>query len=161
MERWANRKFSEDPSPPNASSISFLAEFGNRSVLFTGDARSGSLIEGIDRLLAERGATKLKIDAFKVPHHGSKNNLSNELMERIDAKHFLLSSSGHKYNHPDSDAVARIIFHSEKPILHFNYWSKDNKDWDRSTWKAELGYETVFPEESEPGLAVEFDVKDR
>jgi hypothetical protein len=161
VERWANRKFSEDPSPPNASSISFLAEYGNRSVLFTGDARSGSLIEGIDRLLAERGATRLKIDAFKVPHHGSKNNLSNELMERIDAKHFLLSSSGHKYNHPDSDAVARIIFHSEKPILHFNYWSKDNKDWDRSTWKAELGYETVFPEESEPGLAVEFDVKER
>ena len=160
VERWANRAFSEDPSPPNASSISFLAEYGNRSVLFTGDARSGSLIQGIDRLLAERGVAKLKIDAFKVPHHGSKNNLSNEVMQRIDSKHFLLSSSGAKFNHPDSDAVARIIHHSEKPILHFNYFTKDNKDWDRSTWKTELGYETYFPEEGQEGLVVEFDVKE-
>jgi beta-lactamase superfamily II metal-dependent hydrolase len=157
VERWANRKFSEDPSAPNASSISFLAEYGNRSVLFTGDARSGSLIEGLDRLLAERGETKLKIDAFKVPHHGSKNNLSNELMERIDSKHFLISSSGRKFNHPDSDSVARIIFHSQNPILHFNYWTKDNKDWDRATWKSELGYDTVFPEQDQTGLVVEFD----
>jgi beta-lactamase superfamily II metal-dependent hydrolase len=160
VERWANRKFSEDPSAPNASSISFLAEYGNRSVLFTGDARSGSLIEGIDRLLEERGISKLKIDAFKVPHHGSKNNLSNEVMERIDSKHFLLSSSGAKFNHPDSDAVARIIFHSEKPTLHFNYFSKDNKDWDRTAWKSELGYDTVFPDQGQSGLVVEFDVKD-
>lgn len=160
LERWSNRAFSEDPSPPNASSISFLAEYGNRSVLFTGDARSGSLIEGIDRLLIERRKSKLSLDAFKVPHHGSKNNLSNELMERIDSKHFLFSSSGHKYNHPDSDAVARVIFHSKNPILYFNYWSKDNKDWDRTAWKSELGYDTVFPEQNQTGLVVEFDVKD-
>ena len=160
VERWANRQFSEDPSPPNASSISFLAEYGNRSVVFTGDARSGSLIQGLDRLLAERGVEKLKVDAFKVPHHGSKNNLSNELMQRIDSKHFLLSSSGRKFNHPDSDSVARIIHHSTKPTLHFNYWSKDNKDWDRANWKSELSYDTSFPDEGQSGLVFELDVKD-
>ena len=160
VERWANRKFSEDPSAPNASSISFLAEYGNRSVVFTGDARSGSLIQGLDRLLAERGVSKLKIDAFKVPHHGSKNNLSNEVMQRIDSKHFLLSSSGAKFNHPDSDAVARILHHSDKPVLHFNYFSKDNKDWDRAAWKSELAYDTAFPPEGQSGIVVEFDVKD-
>jgi hypothetical protein len=124
----------------------------------TGDARSDSLIEGLDRLLKERKLDRLTIDAFKVPHHGSKNNLSNELMQRLDCKHFLVSSSGRKFNHPDDDAVARIIFHSVDPVLHFNYRSTDNKDWDRKNWKTKLGYSTVYPPQGQSGLVVEFDV---
>lgn len=158
VERWANRKFTEDPSPSNTSSISLLLEFGDRKVVLTGDARSDSLIEGIDRLLKERKLDRLAIDAFKVPHHGSKNNLSNELMKRLDCKHFLVSSSGRKFNHPDDDAVARIIFHSDDPVLHFNYRSKDNKDWDRKNWKTKLGYSTAYPPQGQSGLVVVFDV---
>jgi hypothetical protein len=157
VERWANRKFKEDPSPSNASSISLLLEYGDRSVLLTGDARSDSLIEGIDRLLKERKLDRLTIDAFKVPHHGSKNNLSNEVMKRLDCKHFLVSSSGRKFNHPDDDAIARIIFHSDDPVLHFNYRSADNKDWDRTNWKKKLGYQTDYPRAGKSGLVLEFE----
>lgn len=158
LERWANRRFEEDGSPANASSISLLLEHGGRSLLLTGDARSDSLIDGIDRLLAERGEDRLQIDMLKVPHHGSKNNVSNELMRRIDCQHFLLSSSGRKYHHPDDDAIARLLVHSDRPTLHFNYRSEDNRDWDRANWKSKLGYETVFPPPGQEGLAVEFEV---
>ena len=160
LERWANRKFTEDGSKPNASSISFLAEYGDRKVLFTGDARSDSLIEGIDRLLKERGLCKLKIDALKVPHHGSKHNVSNELMARLDCQHFLISSSGNRFNHPDDDATARLILHSDQPTLHFNYRSEDNSDWDRENWKQALGYEVVYPPPGEEGLVCEFEVEE-
>ncbi|MDF1597636.1 MAG: hypothetical protein P1T08_16275 [Acidimicrobiia bacterium] len=158
LERWANRAFAEDGSKPNASSISFLAEYGNRRVLFTGDARSNSLVEGLDRLIEERALQKLEIDALKVPHHGSKHNVSNELMQRLDCRHFLISSSGNRFHHPDDDAVARLIFHSDHPTLHFNYRSSDNEDWDRPNWKSELGYEAVYPPAGQPGLVVEFEV---
>jgi hypothetical protein len=79
-------------------------------------------------------------------------------MQRLDCKHFLVSSSGRKFNHPDDDAVARIIFHSDDPVLHFNYRSTDNKDWDRKNWKTKLGYSTVYPPQGQSGLVVEFDV---
>ena len=158
VEAWSNREFKEDTSKPNASSISFLAEYGERSVLFTGDARSDGLIEGIDRFLKERGIEKLKLDALKVPHHGSKHNVSNELMKRLDCKQFLISSSGNRFNHPDDDAVARIIRHSDAPVLHFNYRSEDNEDWDRTIWKDGLGYTARYPPAGEVGLTVEFEV---
>lgn len=158
VERWANRKFTPDTKPANGSSITLLLEFGNRKVLLTGDAHSDSLIEGLDRLLKERKLKRLKIDAFKLPHHGSKNNLSNEVMERLDCKHFLVSSSGRRFNHPDDDAIARVIFHSDNPVLHFNYRSKDNKDWDRANWKKKLQYQTEYPAAGKSGLVVEFKV---
>jgi hypothetical protein len=157
VERWANRAFKEDGSAPNASSIALLLEYKKRRVLLTGDSRSGSLIPGIDRLLAERQIDKLEIDALKVPHHGSKNNLSNDLASRLACTNFLLSSSGRKFHHPDDDAVARILLHSSDPVLHFNYRTKDNEDWDRKNWKTILGYKTAFPEGTVPGLVVNLD----
>jgi hypothetical protein len=143
VERWANRSFQEDGSVPNSSSISLLLEYKGRSALLTGDARCDSLIVGIDRLLAERSIDKLKLDVLKVPHHGSKNNLGNDLF------------SSRRFHHPDDDAIARILFHAEDPVLHFNYRSKDNKDWDRENWKGALGYRAVFPEPGKEGLVVE------
>lgn len=155
VERWANRAFTEDGSAPNGSSISLLLEYRGRSALLTGDARSDSLCEGIDRLLAERGVDKLTIDVFKLPHHGSKNNLSNEVMSRLDCKTFLVSSSGRRFHHPDDDAIARVLHHSDDPVLHFNYRSKDNEDWGRDNWMEELGYGTVYPEDGASGLVVD------
>jgi hypothetical protein len=157
VERWANRSFQEDGSVSNSSSISLLLEYKGTSALLTGDARCDSLIVGIDRLLAERGIDRLKLDVFKVPHHGSKNNLGNDLFSRITCQNFLISSSGRRFHHPDDDAVARILFHSKDPVLHFNYRSKDNKDWDRENWKTELGYRAVFPEAGRQGLIVDLD----
>lgn len=152
IERWANREFKEDSSKANGSSISLLLEYEGKSALLTGDARSDSLIEGIDRLLQQRGLDTLKIDAFKVPHHGSKHNVSNDLMRRLECKHFLVSSSGRRFHHPDDDAIARILFNSNQPKLHFNYHSEDNEDWGREPWQDELGYDTAFPDKEKPGL---------
>ena len=147
LERWANRAFKEDGSAPNASSISLLLEYKGKSALLTGDARSDSLCAGIDRLLAERGLEKLQIDVLKLPHHGSKHNVSSDLISRLRCKNFLVSSSGRRFHHPDDDAIARVLLDGEEPVLHFNYRSHDNRDWGRDTWMSELGYETVFPDE--------------
>ena len=157
VERWANRAFKEDGSAPNASSIALLLEYKKRKVLLTGDSRSGSLNTGIDRLLAERQIDQLEIDALKVPHHGSKNNVSNDLVSRLICENFLISSSGRKFHHPDDDAGARILLHSYGPTLHFNYRSKDNEDWDRKNWKTGLGYQTAYPDGAGAGLVVILD----
>jgi beta-lactamase superfamily II metal-dependent hydrolase len=117
LKTWAARKFEDDKSIPNASSISLLFEYNKKAFLFTGDATSASLVAGLDRLKKERGVSKIKVDAFKVPHHGSKNNLSTEVMKRINCTNFLISTNGSKFHHPDDDAIARIITGSSRPAL--------------------------------------------
>jgi beta-lactamase superfamily II metal-dependent hydrolase len=155
VERWAKRRFVEDTSPANPSSISLLLEYRGRSLLLTGDARSDSLCEGIDRLNTERGTDRLHVDVVKLPHHGSKNNVSNELIDRLDCHNYLFSTSGRRFHHPDDDAVARVLFNSDDPVLHFNYLSEHNRAWGRSEWMDELGYETVYPAEGSSGLVVD------
>jgi hypothetical protein len=83
-ERLAARRFSEDASEANGSSIAFLAEHDGASVLFTGDAFAGVLAWSLRRLAAERGTRRVPVDALKLPHHGSRNNLSPELLEVLD-----------------------------------------------------------------------------
>ncbi len=161
LKTWAARKFEDDGSVPNASSISLLAEYKGRSFLFTGDATSASLVDGLDRLKKERGLTRIRVDALKVPHHGSKNNLSTEVMKRLSCENFLISTNGSKFDHPDDDAIARIITGSKNPKLYFNYFSPDNQKWANKRWQRKHKYRTVYPREletgeHEEGIRVEF-----
>ena len=45
-------------------------------------------------LLAARGRDYLASDVFKMSHHASKHGINLELMERVSAKHVLVSSTG-------------------------------------------------------------------
>jgi hypothetical protein len=73
------------------------------------------------------------LDAFKVPHHGSKKNLTPQLMDCIKCESYLLSTSGARFRHPDVDAIKIIIdghVGNKKPELLFNYRSRDNDFWE-------------------------------
>jgi beta-lactamase superfamily II metal-dependent hydrolase len=165
LKTWAAREFEDDDSVPNASSISLLIEYGDHAFLFTGDATSASLVAGLDRLKKERGVARIKLDAMKVPHHGSKNNVSTEVMKRIKCDKFLFSTNGKKYDHPDDDAVARVILGSTQPTLYFNYFSEDNKQWATKSWQTKHKYSAVYPDEiadgkHDEGLRIEFPIDD-
>ncbi|MCS5521211.1 hypothetical protein NY551_00505 [Curtobacterium flaccumfaciens pv. oortii] len=55
---------------------------GNRA-LFTGDAGAPALIRAADHLDAS-GRARVKFpDFFDVPHHGSRHNLTTEVMDRL------------------------------------------------------------------------------
>jgi hypothetical protein len=81
----AKERFKADTTEANGSSIAFLAEYSGRSVLFTGDAHARVLETSIRTLLRNRGQDKLTVGAFKLPHHGSKYNLSPALLGSIRA----------------------------------------------------------------------------
>lgn len=106
----------------NESSIVILIEIGNKKILFAGDSSSNVLVKS----LTELGYSKkepLKLDLFKLPHHGSKFNLDTKLLEMIDCKQFLISTNGSGHNHPDKECLVKLIRHYEdKNIeLNFNY----------------------------------------
>lgn len=72
----------QDDSKANGSSIAFLAEFGGHSCLFLADAHPEVIEASLKRLLKKRKKKKLKVDATKLAHHGSKKNTRPELLDR-------------------------------------------------------------------------------
>jgi hypothetical protein len=154
-EALAEEPFEEDDSEANGASIAVLAEFEGRSMLLTGDAHAGVLEDGLRRLAAERNTDRVSIDAFKVSHHGSKYNLSNEVLGLVDCGRFLFSTNGRSFHHPDATAVSRIVVGETERSLEFNYRTEYTEPWDSSRRRRRLTYSTVFPEDDGSGLVVE------
>ncbi len=154
VEQLAAENYKGDTSPANGSSIAFLAEHGQRSVLFGADAYSEVLLPSVERLLAARGAKLLKLDAFKLPHHGSRANLSQALLAKLHAETVLVSTSGAIFEHPDAEAIARVLKARWNPTLHFNYRSEETTIWDNKDLMREYGYKARYPDKDKSGLLV-------
>lgn len=132
------RRPTRDHSEANGSSIGVIAEYGGRRLLLSGDAWSQVLTPALTRFAAQTGGSgeRVALDAFKLPHHGSKNNISAELMATIDCPRYLISTSGSRFNHPDVAAMKIILEHHhgpEDPELWFNYTSEENGFWARQS----------------------------
>ena len=143
-----------DASAANGSSIAFLAEYAGKSCLFLADAHMKTVCASIRRLLAP-GQDALRVDAVKLAHHGSRNNLTPEFMQLVDAEHFLFSSNGDKFKHPDAQAVQAVIHGARrKPTLWFNYRSAFNERWEAGSQAANAAYATRYPEPGAAGITV-------
>jgi beta-lactamase superfamily II metal-dependent hydrolase len=152
----AKERFKADTTEANGSSIAFLAEYDGRSALFTGDAHAGVLEASIRTLLRNRGQDKLTVGAFKLPHHGSKYNLSPALLGLLDTRRFLISTDGtSRSRHPDPVALARIVTTVPKAQLEFNYATDYSRPWDGDRIKRKYGHTVVFPGHAENWLTVQ------
>ena len=143
-----------DSGAANGSSIAFLAEFGGKSCLLLADAHPKVVCE----TLRNHGYTKeapLKVDALKMAHHGSKNNITPELLELVDAKQYLVSTNGDKFGHPNSEAIEAVIQGSRrKPTLCFNYRSDHNIEWEAKALEPGSNFRTKYPAIGESGIVV-------
>lgn len=152
IDTLANEPFKEDGSAANGSSIAFLLEYGDIRVLLSGDAHAELLASGLKNL----GATPdkpFRLDAFKLPHHGSKYNISRELLELMDCRHYLVSTNGSYFKHPDEVAMARLIkYGTADSVLDFNYKTAQNGIWSNSQWQQKYHYSTNYPDDGEDGL---------
>jgi beta-lactamase superfamily II metal-dependent hydrolase len=156
VEALARKPFVEDTSKPNGSSIAFLAEFDGRRVLLGADAHPG-VIERSLRKLGYSETNKLKLDLFKLCHHGSKANTSPSLLGIIDCLDFAISTDGTKHNHPDRETVARILVNdpSRHKTIYFNINQEHATIWDRVDIQAKYKFACEIPPETSPGLAIQ------
>jgi beta-lactamase superfamily II metal-dependent hydrolase len=152
----AGRPFETDTKSPNGSSIAFLAEYNDagteKRVLFTGDAFPGVLEKSLDELLRKRGASRLRLDALKVSHHGSRKNTSSSLLSRLNTQNYLISTNGSRsHHHPDDECIARLVHAQKNKVkLWFNYKSDYNKDWGNSRLEKKHNYAACYPDQ--PGF---------
>ncbi|MCG6498469.1 ComEC/Rec2 family competence protein [Kitasatospora sp. A2-31] len=162
-----------DASVPNGSSIAFLLEHDGKRLLLTGDGHGEVLARGVDRLLKQLGGTRLTVDALKVPHHGSAANVTDVLLSRLDTRRFLVSTNGDKFNHPDPEAIDRMLAavdrldgadppHAAGPDadtgraeLVFNYRSRTTEPWADPARQRARHYTAVYPATAAAGTTVE------
>lgn len=142
-----------DRSAANGSSIVVLVEYQGRRILLPGDATAGTLLSGARRIIDERGLQDLELDGFKLPHHGSSRNINRELLELLPADHYMFSSNGDRYGHPDDAAVARCLAHGRSgSALAFNYRNARTGRWDDPAVLARRGQRVDFPAPGRDGI---------
>ncbi|HEY3567940.1 MAG TPA: CHAT domain-containing protein [Thermoanaerobaculia bacterium] len=158
VDALADEPFGGDNGAPNGTSIALLAEFGGASALLAADAHAPVLVRSIDKLLKQRGLERLKVDVFKVSHHGSQNNVSTELVQRLDCSGYLVSTNGYHFCHPDRQAIARLIKYGgregRRPKLYFNYKSQYNAVWSEPGLQERYEYTASYPPDDQPGTTV-------
>ena len=147
VEALARRVTPEDRAPANGSSIAFLLEHRGASVLLTADAFPSVLQRALTALAASRRQTlPWALDFIKLSHHGSRANTTTKLLETVQAHHFLVSTNGAIFGHPDQEAIARVIA-SGTPgrEIWFNFRTPQTAIWAAEPIQARYGYVARFP----------------
>lgn len=112
----------------NMVSLAFIIRCDGLKGLMLGDSFPDQIVKALTKLGYSK-ENKLKLDFVKVAHHGSRNNISNELLDMIDCINYLIpTNGGTNACHPDRETMANIICHEgrSKDTLHlyFNYTIK-------------------------------------
>lgn len=144
IERYLSDLEEKDISVTNRSSICFVIEEGKYKVLFLGDAviyNNGSLMKRLE----EKYGRICHFTAIKLPHHGSRHNVSIDFIKRYTADEYYFSTSSERFGHPDIDVIADVIYYSgaNNKKLIFNYSLDVIKLFDRNDWKQQYHYEIV------------------
>ena len=94
---------SRNGNESNANSIVIRLDYGEFSMLLTGDAEA----QTEDRLVNKEA--DLEVDVLKVAHHGSKYATSENFLKRVKAKAAVISTyEFNRYSHPHQDVLNRL-----------------------------------------------------
>lgn len=89
----------------NNYSVVIRADYGETSVLFTGDAETHSEEEMLERY---RFKGTLDCDILKAGHHGSDTSSSQAFLDAVTPVHAVISvGEGNTYDHPKQEILAR------------------------------------------------------
>ncbi|EGQ9276264.1 MBL fold metallo-hydrolase [Vibrio vulnificus] len=119
IDRLADFKYERDPSLANKSSIALLVEDENSKLLLLGDCHVESVLTWLD----DNEIEILEVDAVKLSHHGSKNNINKSLIQRIITDKYIISTNGMKHSHPDLETLSLIAKYGKSDVknIYINY----------------------------------------
>ena len=102
----------------NNYSVVIRADYGETSVLFTGDAEVDSEAEMLERY---RRNGMLDCDLLKSGHHGSDTSSSQEFLDAVTPTYAVISvGEGNTYDHPKQETLAKyeamnmIVYRTDK-----------------------------------------------
>jgi competence protein ComEC len=102
---FTREQISRNGNESNANSIVMRLDYGEFSMLLTGDAEA----QTEDRLLNKELDELKDVDVLKVAHHGSKYATSENFLKRVRPKAAVISMSEfNRYGHPSQDVLNRL-----------------------------------------------------
>jgi len=153
VERLIGKPLNPDTETPNGSSIALLAEYRGKRVLLGADAHLDRMTASLEGLVGDDG--RLALDAFKLPHHGSSGNVSQELLELVDCPRYLISTNGSYFQHPTAEAIARVLkFGGAAKTLYFNYATDFTDVWGDEALQRGYDYVAEYPADTDGTLVV-------
>ena len=96
-----------DGSVYNLSSIVVLAQYGERTVLLTGDARGDHVLGGLKAAGKLDADGRIEVDVLKLPHHGSSRNVAPDFFTSIRARHYVCSGNG-RFGNPEIETLQML-----------------------------------------------------
>lgn len=145
LDDWADVSTPIDTAEANGSSIAFVFEYAGKRVLFGADAHPDLLVD----MLVKLGPAPYRVEACKLPHHGSKHNVTRQLVQALDCPLWLLSSNGVRFKHPDDIALARVVKYGVRngrcPTFGWNYESERFRAFTGMFLPVQCGYKLKLP----------------
>jgi len=123
LEAYLNDKVL-DSSDVNASSIVLLLTNGERNYLFPGDSTPGVLLKALSDYTE---ANPLCLDLFKLPHHGSYKNITQDILKRIVCSDYVVLTNGNVHFHPNKKMIIKVLkwgrrYNNKILRFHLNYY---------------------------------------
>lgn len=131
-----------DESIVNRSSISFILEYNKRKYLFLGDTViDKTILKNIENVVG----FAYRFSAIKLPHHGSRYNITHDFISRYSADEYYCLTNSIKYGHPDLEVLATILCKDSKfKKLIFNYPIDKAYFLNKEEWKEKYNYEVII-----------------
>jgi hypothetical protein len=126
-----------DTSAQNNSSAILLLSVDGQKVLFTGDAGVAALTAAAG-YAASVGLSVTGLDAWQVPHHGSRHNVNSAVLDLIGGPlAFISAAVAGKPDHPSSNVTNALIRRGTQVFgtCGMNLWHRCNAP-DRSGYGA-------------------------
>jgi hypothetical protein len=162
LRHLADQRIPRDASVPNGSSIALLVEHLGASVVLGADAFGSVLTAALQGVARARGSETLAVDALKLPHHGSGANVVAPLLQAVPASHYLVSTNGDVFHHPDDAAIARVVLDAPAgPTLWFNYRTPRTERWGDPRLIESHGHRVAFPDPGHADAGVVLDLPAR
>ncbi|MGL4863532.1 MULTISPECIES: MBL fold metallo-hydrolase [Bacteria] len=113
----------------NETSIAFLIEYNNKKILFLGDASLSVYNRELCKIYSN--LNEIIFDFIKLSHHGSKNNISTDFINRINCLNYFISTDGSgNHEHPNKETIAKLIVNSNNKIkILLNTRNKSHDRW--------------------------------
>ena len=149
----------EDTAIPNGSSIAMMVEFNGLNYLLLGDSHPSIVAQALNKLGYGK-AKRLNVSWVKLAHHGSKFNISNDLLDHIITDTYVISVNGvNQHSLPHKETLVRIIqngYRTEDTYFNFCFTYDEPElqgifEVDDLQVQKTLKFELKFPESSSTG----------
>ena len=141
----ARPKLGSDRAVANGSSIAVFFEAEGRRLLLAGDAHARVMVDALRKVAERDGTERVKVDVFKLAHHGSAGNVTRDLLDLVECDRYVVSTNGQYFNHPDVEAVELLGRPgAECPTVYFNYDSDTTHAWTDPAECQRIGIQAVY-----------------